>query len=265
MEPGSRKKVESSTYTSDYYSLAPGLVYFHRDHNWPKASTIIDAYARFWMLAVATVEPGQLAIRHQGQVIDFSGRWALFFPPFSLVEWHLGAGRLQWGAFFSERELPSDLNREAFAFALSSAPLPSTYKDIFELLRVESKNEKRLLIAREEGVSAVAEKTKREIDATFAKDVSVEQIASKLKYSHAVMTRAFKKCYGLTPVAYRNKLRIFESAAKFILEEKQVQSVAKEVGFKDLSRFNRQFRRVLNTKPSQYQICSLGDKRDLGL
>jgi methylphosphotriester-DNA--protein-cysteine methyltransferase len=77
-------------------------------------------------------------------------------------------------------------------------------------------------------------------------------IARQLRTSATVMGRAFKRDFDLTPVQYRNHLRV--TAASFeLIEGKAVTRVAEDVGFDDLSRFNKNFKAITRTQPSQFK------------
>ncbi|MCB0384723.1 MAG: helix-turn-helix transcriptional regulator, partial [Bdellovibrionales bacterium] len=101
------------------------------------------------------------------------------------------------------------------------------------------------------------------IDQTFSdSEMSVAEVAKKLNVSHSFMTRAFKKAYGLTPVTYRTKLRIFESTKLLLLGGFDVTSAGHQVGFTDTARFNKQFRHLMNTVPSKYCLHKLRKKEN---
>ena len=89
----------------------------------------------------------------------------------------------------------------------------------------------------------------------------MSEIAKRLNLSHTVMGRAFKKTYGLSPVAYRNKLRVTDSLRLILMENSLVTAAAFGIGFDDLSRYYRLFRRQLNTCPSDYRPRSGAKQR----
>jgi AraC-like DNA-binding protein len=67
------------------------------------------------------------------------------------------------------------------------------------------------------------------------------------------MSRYFKDSYKLSPLQYCNRLRCFDASWLLLAEQIKVSEAAYDVGFKDLSRFNKQFKKHLQAKPSQYR------------
>ncbi len=70
-------------------------------------------------------------------------------------------------------------------------------------------------------------------------------------YDH--QARIFKKTFGITPLQYVNSLRM--TRAKRLLAETNwpVQVVAEHLGFRDLTYFDRLFRKCFNCSPSTYR------------
>lgn len=84
-------------------------------------------------------------------------------------------------------------------------------------------------------------KVKNTIDRSYRTPRQLSEIAAELGISPAVMSRYFKKAYGLPPVHYRHHLRTMEAMMR-LLEGRAVKDVYLDVGFDDLSRFYRHFR-----------------------
>lgn len=246
----SRVSVESENYRSEYQRLSDKLLYFRRSHYRRRASAEIDAFPAMWTIGVADLRPGQVGVRRRGEVIQKSGLWAAFIPPFNMVDWQLSAGTFNWQAYISIADLPEDLPKKAFGFPWQRDWQPQSEEEIFEIL---SQVKKPLFLNKEEKLSATAIKAKRLIDETFCDpEVGVADVAKLLNVSHSFMTRAFRKAYGLAPVSYRTKLRVFESTKLMLVEGYNVTTAGHEVGFVDISRFNKQFRSLMNAIPSQY-------------
>ena len=82
---------------------------------------------------------------------------------------------------------------------------------------------------------------------------TLEQIAHALNVSTFHFCRKFKQETGLTFVEYLNRVRI--EHAKLLLHNKnlRVTEVAYEVGFQSLTHFNRIFRKLVGTSPTEYR------------
>lgn len=242
-------EVQGRDYKSLFQRQSNDLVWYDRTHLLEKPKTLIEVLGQFWIFAV--LPPGQSVstFRH-GKKFAVPGGSAGFFPPFSIVRWHLNPGTLKFRAYMSRAPIPSHLPKDPFWFKWVEPNLPTSTPEIFSI--IENSGD-RTFSGFEESVSAVAEKTKRLIDATFRTELTLAEIGNQLKYSHAVMTRAFKKCYGLAPVKYRNQMRTIDAMVEMALSGQEVAKSAKQVGFNDLSHFNYTFRRLINAVPSQFR------------
>lgn len=80
------------------------------------------------------------------------------------------------------------------------------------------------------------------------------ELAEIVGQSSSVFSRAFKRHTGTTLVRYRNQLRI-DLACQMLLTEPDtpIACVCYEVGFSNLSNFNRQFLKLKGMSPSQFR------------
>ncbi|MDD5687370.1 MAG: AraC family transcriptional regulator [Elusimicrobia bacterium] len=96
------------------------------------------------------------------------------------------------------------------------------------------------------------------IDKHFKEHITLPDLSKQVGYSSYHISRLFKKFTGLSFRELVDNKRVIE--AKRILEtdnSKKVISIAYEVGFSDLSAFNRNFKRLTSTIPSLYRkICA---------
>lgn len=241
--------VQSESYTNNITILEPHLLYFEREDCRREHTLEFDAFPNLWSLGIGEVHPELMGIHRHGNVIRRKGLWATFIPPFSLIHWELAPIPFTWRAFISDAPLPEGLPKEPVAFPWNELWQPKTISEI--LARVSSVDHYES-IAKEEEVSSVAEKTRDYINRHFQDATKLADIAKELQFSHSVMTRAFKKAYGLSPIAYRNKLRVFESLKHLVFSGQSVVETSQAVGFGDTSRFNKQFRSQINAVPSQF-------------
>ena len=91
------------------------------------------------------------------------------------------------------------------------------------------------------------------LENNFTKDFSVEELAKMSYMSAAAFRRIFFECKGMSPVDYRNTLRI-RRAAEFLKNDKYtVAEIAERVGIYDIKYFGKLFRRHLGTTPRAFR------------
>lgn len=88
----------------------------------------------------------------------------------------------------------------------------------------------------------------------LTEDVDEKQLADLVGLSPSAFSRSFKQHTGETLVRYRNQLRI-DLACQMLLNrpEMQVAEICYEVGFSNLSNFNRHFLKLKGMAPSQFR------------
>jgi len=85
----------------------------------------------------------------------------------------------------------------------------------------------------------------------YMDDLSMEQIASFTGRSLATFKRDFKKISNLTPQKWLIKKRLEMAYIKLKEENKKVQDVCTEVGFKNLSHFSTTFKKRYGVSPTE--------------
>lgn len=81
----------------------------------------------------------------------------------------------------------------------------------------------------------------------------VEDLASRLGYSTSQVRRRFKQCFGLSPSAYRDTLRLEKAARLLAFTPFPIQTIATRCGYQNHSAFSRAFQRYHNQTPRQYR------------
>lgn len=89
------------------------------------------------------------------------------------------------------------------------------------------------------------------IDAHFADNIELDNIADEAYFSKFHFIRAFKNTYGKTPHQYLIFVRI-ENALELLKAGMTVSEVCYAVGFESLSSFSGLFKRVVGLNPSAY-------------
>lgn len=87
----------------------------------------------------------------------------------------------------------------------------------------------------------------------YAQPIMMEQIYHMCGMSAANFTSKFKQIVGKTFTEYRNDLRIEISCELLRNSDKKVIHISQEVGFNDVSHFNKAFKQFMGMTPSQYR------------
>jgi AraC-like DNA-binding protein len=93
----------------------------------------------------------------------------------------------------------------------------------------------------------------REIERSCARDLPLNQMAKMAGLSPFHFLRTFERLTGLTPHQYVRRARLREAALRLAHGEAQVIEIAFDVGFNDLSAFNRAFRAEFGASPRSYR------------
>lgn len=120
----------------------------------------------------------------------------------------------------------------------------------------QSKNLKRLSVAPVQNL--VKEEDKRMNDVlqfTFKQSnrkIKISEVASVANLSPEAFCRYFKIRTRKTYTNFLNEVRVSHACKMLIEGEPNIQSVCYQVGFQNLSHFNRQFKKVTGKTPSKY-------------
>jgi AraC-like DNA-binding protein len=91
------------------------------------------------------------------------------------------------------------------------------------------------------------------IDAHYADNIDLDNIADEAYFSKFHFIRQFKNIYRKTPHQYLIFVRI-EKALELLKTEIPVSEVCYAIGFESLSSFSRLFKRIVGIAPSTYLV-----------
>jgi AraC-like DNA-binding protein len=154
--------------------------------------------------------------------------------------------------YFSTGALPGAAPTSPVVFDLERLSAPRSIEEISDLLGA-ARGQRALDL--ELQPSAVARRAKALIDQHYLDGRKIAELGRELRVSHAVLSRYFRKNYGMTPLQYRNNLRVTDSWLLLLTRHPSITTVAHEVGFQDKSRFNQQFKKYLKVTPSQFRLA----------
>ena len=209
-----------------------------------------DITGRFWVFGLIRTSRGRLEyLRGSERIAAPAELYGMFVPPYSVIEVMLTRSHSFSMGLSSAKKLPKTVPRAPVVFIPSRQECPSSISEMIELIR-ESSNF--IDVGRARNPSPLAVRVKDAIDRSYEAPHHLSDIAAKLRISPAVMSRYFKKAYGLPPVHYRHHLRTMDGMMR-LLEGEAIKDVFQEVGFDDLSRFYHHFRKHMMAPPAKYQ------------
>lgn len=97
------------------------------------------------------------------------------------------------------------------------------------------------------------------IKANMSKDLSLESIAERFHFSSSHLSRLMKRETGSTYPEYINNLRLAEAKNLLRNSEMNIHTIAFEVGYKEVSHFNRVFKKTVGINPTKYREIIIKD------
>ena len=203
-------------------------------------------FGRGWLLEILTVESGEFYFyRDSEKVIPAGPRFGIFYPPFSFVRSYVkalkgsarGIGHTEQLAGLPPNPITFETDfDESFTSANEALDVIASARNIQS---IETKSDPSLLSIR----------AKRLIDENYLAFPSIARIAERLKVSHAHLSRQFKRDFSMTPSEYLHHLRVAEATFRLSTGEPII-DISQDVGYNDLSRFYKQFRKNTRTSPA---------------
>jgi AraC-like DNA-binding protein len=199
-----------------------------------------------WLLELIELRAGEICFLSGKQEIrPNSDCFGIFYPPFSITQpcFKNPGGRLLGVA--ATAALPKEVTRTPMIFELPALTPPRGVAEAIEMVRA---GENRQPIEAYPKPSLLSLKAKRLIDLNYLVYPSIARIAERLWVTHAHLTRQFKLDFEMSPSAYLRQLRLADVPLRFARGEEIIE-VSHDVGYNDLSRFYKQFRKTTNTSP----------------
>jgi AraC-like DNA-binding protein len=203
-----------------------------------------------WLLELFELEAGQyFFMRGAESIRPQTKRFGTFYPPFSIMRVCFKDVVGQWKGIAATASLPAKLPAVPMIFETDFNTAPQSVEQVWEIL---GSSYNRRSIELNPTPSLLSIRAKRLLDEHHLIHPSIARLAARLRVTHAHLTRQFKRDFGLTPSAYSNQLRI--AAATFRLARgEEIISISQDVGYNDLSRFYKQFRKNTTRTPGYCQ------------
>ena len=83
--------------------------------------------------------------------------------------------------------------------------------------------------------------------------ITISEIADRVDFSESHFMRYFKENMGTSFVDYLRDYRLTMAARLLLVSDENILSIAEEVGFDNLSYFNRAFKKKYGVTPRDYR------------
>jgi AraC-like DNA-binding protein len=204
-------------------------------------------FGRGWLLEIIELSKGDFFFYSDDkEVRSTTTRFGAFYPSFTIVRPHVRNVKGRVSGFGAVRSVP-ELPQTPFIF---DTDFDGILVNVDHVIRILAASPDRRSIVINSKPSFLSIKAKRLIDENYLAYPSISRIASRLGVSPEHLSRQFKRDYYMSPSAYLHQLRVSEATFRLSIGEKII-DISNEVGYNDLSRFYKQFRKRTKTSPAE--------------
>ena len=206
-----------------------------------------------WIFELHTLTAGSVAYVQDGRTSSITGRrFGLLYAPFSITELSFEDVKTRWVGIAGQ----ADAAGASLVLEVSPDARPSNPAEMLALLTGPRQARS---LERCTRPSPIVRRAKAALEVSYRTPTSIATMAAGLRVSHPHLTREFKRELGMTPMAYRQALRASEAAGRLSRGEPIVE-VAGEVGYEDLGRFYKSFRKALHSSPGAGRPPAIASK-----
>jgi AraC-like DNA-binding protein len=199
-----------------------------------------------WLFEILDLRCGEFFFFSDGEPIrPACCRFGIYYPPFTIVKSCVKDMKSSVAGVGAVGEPPSGLPLYPSIFETGFSGELTSAGQAVEILQAARGIQS---IEFNSTPSPLSIRAKKIIDENYRIYPSIARIAKRLGVSHEHTTRGFKRDYGMSPSAYLHQLRVAEATHKLTLGE-EIVDISMDVGYNDLSRFYKQFRKATKTSP----------------
>ena len=226
--------------------VTDGVYAISDDFEIPGEGTSEFVFARGWLLEIAEFVRGDYCFISDGEKVRPTGkRFGVFYPSFTFVRVYARTVKGRTIGVGCETTFPF-LPDHSLIFETDYRGELTTVDHARDVL-ANARNKRSIEV--NTNPAQVSRDAKQLIDENYLVYPSIARIADRLKVSHEHLSRQFKKDYALTPSAYLHKLRVADATFRLSRGE-DIIDISLDVGYNDLSRFYKQFRKATRTSPA---------------
>lgn len=237
-------------------TLEPGLDILERQQYASTPYTTSNIYTGYWMLYIYDKDVSETLMCRQGNdtwtpVGGGGQRVGLYVPPYQLVEWRVEAGWNKWTSYYCDLPKPEGFSDTPAIISIPDGDLPESYSALIDMIRM-AKDPRLVSAAINAGLHPTLRKLMTSIHDSFKDSISVRDLMKDLSIPTSTSDYLFQKYMNLTPIQYRNKLRIFESLRLIGNGMMSITESCYASGFNDYSRFYTHFTNELKISPRDF-------------
>lgn len=251
MDLVNKREIKFENYKTTIFQISKDLQFMEREHLFLNPKEEFDVFPESWFLFFPKQASDLVQIKTIFGDLDIPDQSAIFLPPLKLIRWKISPGDIKWYAYRGESALPVELQQEAFMFSFSEIPL---FSNTLEIQNFVQKNKSDSVILSSE---LTGSKAARDIKKILDKDFDslthnkISEMAQLLGVKPNRISQAFKKCYGVNPIDYKNRLKLNKALQRMWLDSSaNLTSICYDVGFDEYSAFYRNFLKWLKVEPS---------------
>ena len=203
-----------------------------------------------WLLELYELKAGDVFfISGTREVRSAAKCFGVLYPPFTISQPSVENAKGRLVGVASTESLPAGFTHVPTMFETMCTELPTGVAQVFEIVRLGEHHQSVELNPKP---SLLSVKAKRLIDENYLSYPSISRIARRLGVTHEHLSRQFKRDFQSSPSAYLHQLRLADAPLKLAKGE-EIINVSQDIGYNDLSRFYKQFRKTTKTSPGVCQ------------
>jgi len=203
-----------------------------------------------WLIELYHLEAGEILFNEGDESVrPLTKTFGVFYPPFTISQPGLKDTRGHLIGVASTESLPAGLTTIPTIFETTFNAPPERAAEAIEILKAGEHTQS---IEMNPKPSLLTLKAKRLIDENYLAYPSIARIAARLRVTHEHLSRQFKRDLSMTPSDYLRQLRLAD-APLMLARGEEIINVSHDVGYNDLSRFYKQFRKTTKTSPGACQ------------
>lgn len=199
-----------------------------------------------WLLELYELSSGEVFfVSGEKRIAAQTSVFGVLYPPFTISAPGFKHVKGRLVGLAGTHALPAEFTSAPTLFHTDFTTVPTGFEELIEILRSAAHRQP---VAANPSPSLLSLRAKRLIDANHRGYPSMARIAQRLRVSPEHLSRQFKVDFGMSPSGYLHQLRLADAPLRLARGE-EIVDVSENVGYNDLSRFYKQFRKSTKTSP----------------